>query len=84
MNNLENSSLYLLFSFSVVNRFVQEYGVKRLSAGEALRKVVLNQSQTALAKQIKEYLRAGEAVPDELVAQAIFVSMLDIHCQTRG
>ena len=66
------------------NRFAQEYGVKRLSAGEALRNVTSNQSNTALAKQIEQYLCVGETVPDELVAQAIDVSTLDVQCQTRG
>ena len=66
------------------NRFVQEYGVKRLSAGEALRSVTLHQSKTKLAREIEEHLRLGETVPDELVAQAIDISMLDVQCQTRG
>jgi len=66
------------------NRFVQEYGVKRLSAGEALRSVTLHQSKTKLAREIEEHLKLGETVPDELVAQAIDISMLDVQCQTRG
>ena len=72
------------FYLLVSNRFVQEYGVKRLSAGEALRNVTTYQSQSSLARQIMEFLKTGETVPDELVAQAIDVSILDMQCQTRG
>ena len=55
-----------------------------MSAGEALRKVTTIQSSTALAEQIFEYLKSGEAVPDELVAHAIDISLLDMQCQMRG
>ena len=63
---------------------MKEYGVMRLSAGEALRNVTGNQSKSALAQKILDYMRCGETVPDELVVQAIDVSILNMQCQTRG
>ncbi len=55
-----------------------------MSAGEALRMVTTKQSKTGLAQQITEYLKSGETVPDELVVQALDVSILDVQCQIRG
>ena len=72
-----------LFS-AVANRFVEEYGVVRLSIGEAIRKVLNFQSYTELARQINLHLKAGTTVPDELAVQALEVALLDMQCQTRG
>lgn len=70
--------------FAVANRFVAEYGVVRLSIGEAIRKVLNFQSYTELARQINLHLKAGTTVPDELAVQALEVALLDMQCQTRG
>ena len=70
--------------FAVANRFVAEYGVVRLSIGEAIRKVLNFQSSTELARQINLHLKAGTTVPDELAVQALEVALLDMQCQTRG
>ena len=70
--------------FAVANRFVAEYGVVRLSIGEAIRKILNFQPYTELARQIKLHLRAGMTVPDELAVQALEVALLDMQCQTRG
>ena len=70
--------------FAVANRFVAEYGVVRLSIGEAIRKVLNFQSCTELARQINLHLKAGTTVPDELAVQALEVALLDMQCQTRG
>lgn len=69
---------------AVANRFVAEYGVVRLSIGEAIRKVLNFQSYTELARQINLHLKAGTTVPDELAVQALEVALLDMQCQTRG
>ena len=69
---------------AVANRFVAEYGVVRLSIGEAVRKVLNFQSHTELARQINLHLKAGNPVPDELAVQALEVAVLDMQCQTRG
>lgn len=68
----------------LANRFVAEYGVVRLSIGEAIRKILNFQPYTELARQIKLHLRAGMTVPDELAVQALEVALLDMQCQTRG
>ena len=74
-----------LFVFlAVANRFVAEYGVVRLSIGEAIRKVLNFQSYTELARQINLHLKAGTTVPDKLAVQALEVALLDMQCQTRG
>lgn len=68
----------------MANRFVAEYGVVRLSIGEAIRKVLNFQPYTELARQINLHLKAGNPVPDELAVQALEVASLDMQCQTRG
>lgn len=68
----------------LAKRFVAEYGVVRLSIGEAIRKVLNFQSYTELARQINLHLKAGNPVPDELAVQALEVALLDMQCQTRG
>lgn len=73
-----------LLSTLVANRFVSEYGVVRLSIGEAIRKVLNLQSYTELARQINLHLKAGMTVPDELAVQALEVALLGMQCQTRG
>ena len=72
------------FFVAVANRFVAEYGVVRLSIGEAIRKVLNFQPYTELARQINLHLKAGNPVPDELAVQALEVALLDMQCQTRG
>lgn len=74
---------YFFFA-AVANRFVAEYGVVRLSIGEAIRKVLNFQSYTELARQLNLHLKAGNPVPDELAVQALEVALLDMQCQTRG
>ncbi|KAL9969395.1 hypothetical protein ACROYT_G021608 [Oculina patagonica] len=68
----------------LANRFVAEYGVVRLSIGEAVRKVLNLQPYTELTRQINLHLKAGNPVPDELAVQALEVALLDMQCQTRG
>lgn len=68
----------------MANRFVSEYGVVRLSIGEAIRKILNFQPYTELARQINLHLRAGMTVPDELAVQALEIALLDMQCQTRG
>ena len=81
---LAGTRALILYIFAVANRFVAEYGVVRLSIGEAIRKVLNFQSYTELARQINLHLKAGTTVPDELAVQALEVALLDMQCQTRG
>eukprot|EP00794_Sanderia_malayensis_P000181 gene181-794_t len=69
---------------TLAKRFAEEYGIVRMSAGEALRNITENQTKTQLAQRILEFLKSGETVPDELVVQAIDVSLLSAQCQMRG
>jgi adenylate/nucleoside-diphosphate kinase len=68
----------------VAKRFALEYGIVRLSIGEALRRILDNQKYTELAKQINIHLRTGNTVPDELAVQSLEIVLLDMQCQTRG
>ena len=69
---------------SLANRFVKEFGCVRLSVGEAIRAILNNQSNTALAQEIKQFLFKGKVIPDELAIQCIEISILDVKCQLRG
>ncbi|EDV21496.1 uncharacterized protein TRIADDRAFT_30390 [Trichoplax adhaerens] len=69
---------------TLANRFVADYGVLRLSMGEAIRLVLEKQSTSTLAKEINEYLYVGQTVPDALGIQALENALLNVTCQTRG
>lgn len=75
--------MYLSCS-TVANRFVSEYGLVRLSIGEAMRRVLMEQPKTDLAKAITKHLIKGLTVPDELAVQALDICLMDMRCQTRG
>lgn len=79
-----NIFLYVSLIFPVANRFVAEYGMMRLSIGEAVRFVLNQQSQTELANQINSHLQKGAVIPDELAVRALEVTMLDSKANTRG
>ena len=68
----------------MANRFVSEYGMVRLSIGEAIRFVLNQQSKTELATQLNTHLQTGQTVPDELAVQALELSLLDMRANTRG
>ncbi|XP_035277888.1 adenylate kinase 9 isoform X1 [Anguilla anguilla] len=69
---------------TVARRFASEYGLQRLSIGEAMRSVLANQSQTELANQMRKYLSRGLTVPDELAVQCLDVALMSVVCSTRG
>ncbi|KAK7500075.1 hypothetical protein BaRGS_00008622, partial [Batillaria attramentaria] len=69
---------------TLANRFVEEYGVWRLSVGEAMRHVLTNQPQSELARNMNRCLLRGMVVTEELQTMALEVCMLDMRCQTRG
>jgi hypothetical protein len=74
----------LLTFVPVARRFAEEFGVMRLSAGEALRWVLCNQPNTDLSKCIQSYLFNGFTVPDECTVQALEVVLMSTNCRTRG
>lgn len=69
---------------SLADRFSKEFGTVRLSVGEAIRAVLNNQPNTALAQEIRQYLFKGKTCPDELAIQCLEISILDVKCQLRG
>lgn len=77
-------TIHFSLDSTVANRFVSEYGLVRLSIGEAMRRVLLEQPKTDLAKAINKHLVKGLTVPDELAVQALDVCLMDMRCQTRG
>lgn len=74
----------LMICFAVAKRFADDFGVVRLSIGEAIRNILANQPRTELAKCIQLYLYQGLTVPDECAVQALDVYLMDVQCQTRG
>lgn len=68
----------------MANRFVKEYGLVRLSAGEIVRKILATHSKTKLVQDINDFLKRGLTVPDELTIQALETCLLDPQCVTRG
>jgi len=70
--------------FSVARRFVSQYGVVRLSMGEALRTLLDTQPNTELARCILSFLHKGQTVPDELAVHALEVALIDTKCKTCG
>jgi len=68
----------------VARRFATEYGVVRLSIGEALRTVIDTQPNTELSRCILAFLHEGRTVPDELAVHALEVALMDMKCKTRG
>ncbi|XP_073076898.1 adenylate kinase 9 isoform X2 [Manis javanica] len=69
---------------TVAQKISSEYGLKRLSVGEALRYVLDNQPDTELALMLNWHLHKGVAVPDELAIQALEISLMGSPCDTAG
>ncbi|CAM9615988.1 unnamed protein product [Lampetra planeri] len=69
---------------TIAGRLAQEYGVLRLSAGEAVRTVLATQPGTALAAQLTAVLLSGQAVPDELTTRCLDVVLMQPICHTHG
>lgn len=63
---------------------MKEYGLMRLSIGEAVRQVMMSHAHTALARKIKEHLIHGRTLPDQLGIQALEICLLDPVCTNRG
>ncbi|XP_069866381.1 adenylate kinase 9 isoform X2 [Dipodomys merriami] len=69
---------------TVAKRLVSEYGLKRLSIGEAMRGILNNFPQTELALMLNWHLHKGMTAPDELAIEALDVSMMESVCNTAG
>ena len=68
----------------VANQMVSEFGLMRVTVGEALRYHLAQFPESHLTEQIKSYLLVGETVPDELCVAALERRMLEAECNTRG
>ncbi|XP_062872509.1 adenylate kinase 9 [Trichomycterus rosablanca] len=68
----------------VARMFAQEYGLSRLSIGDAMRAVLNNQGKTELATQMLKHLNQGLTVPEELAIQCLEVVLMNLICSTRG
>ncbi|XP_023564433.1 adenylate kinase 9 [Octodon degus] len=69
---------------TVAKKLASEYGLKRLSVGEALRTVLNHHPETELALMLNWHLHKGMAVPEELSIQALDLSLMDSICNTAG
>lgn len=76
--------LKVLMFFSVAQKISSEYGLKRLSVGEALRYVLNTQPDTELALMLKWHLHKGKTVPDELAIEALEICLMESICNTAG
>ena len=68
----------------MARRLESEYGLLRLSIGEALRLTMESQPRSELSQAIQGHLKKGLTVPDELAVQALEVALMDMRAQTRG
>ncbi|XP_059368551.1 adenylate kinase 9 [Carassius carassius] len=69
---------------TVAQVFAREYGLARLSIGDAIRMVLNNQAKTELANQVQKHLNQGLTAPDELAIQCLEVAVMSLVCSTRG
>ncbi|KAM6148394.1 LOW QUALITY PROTEIN: adenylate kinase 9 [Erethizon dorsatum] len=69
---------------TVAKKLANEYGLKHLSVGEALRTVLSHHPETQLALMLNWHLYKGMTVPDELAIQALDLSLMDSVCNTAG
>ncbi|XP_039093316.1 adenylate kinase 9 [Hyaena hyaena] len=69
---------------TVAKKISSEYGLKRLSIGEAMRYVLNSQPETELALMLNWHLHKGMTAPDELAIQALEISMMESICNTAG
>ncbi|XP_014636645.1 PREDICTED: adenylate kinase 9 [Ceratotherium simum simum] len=69
---------------TVAQKISSEYGLKRLSIGEALRYILNNQPNTELALMLNWHLHKGMTAPDELAIQALEISLMGSVCNTAG
>ncbi|XP_069929809.1 adenylate kinase 9 isoform X4 [Oryctolagus cuniculus] len=69
---------------TVAKKIANEYGLKRLSMGEALRSVLNHHQEAELALMLNWHLCKGKAAPDELAIQALELSLMESVCNTAG
>ncbi|EGV98853.1 Uncharacterized protein C6orf224 [Cricetulus griseus] len=71
-------------SDTIAKKLASEYGLKRLSIGDALRSILSNHPETELSLMINWHLHKGMTVPDTLALQALDISLMESVCNTIG
>lgn len=61
-----------------------KYSLKVISVGSAVRHILDNQKETALARTILDRLAGGGVVPDDLAMAAVLVQLSAPQCHTSG
>lgn len=74
----------MIFFLLVAKRLEKEFGVVRLSIGEAIRRVMSTHAHTKLVKQIEEYLLNGFPLPDELAIETLQMFLMEPVCHNKG
>ncbi|XP_047415472.1 adenylate kinase 9 isoform X3 [Sciurus carolinensis] len=69
---------------TVAKKLAGDYGLKRLSAGDALRTILNNHAETELGLMLNWHLHKGMVAPDELTVQALDLALMDSVCNTSG
>nr|XP_030738705.1 adenylate kinase 9 [Globicephala melas] len=69
---------------TVAKKISSDYGLKRLSIGDALRYVLNHQPDTELALMLNWHLHKGMTAPDELAVQALELSLMESISNTAG
>ncbi|XP_025715077.1 adenylate kinase 9 [Callorhinus ursinus] len=69
---------------TVAQKISSEYGLRRLSIGEALHYVLNSQPDTELALMLNWHLHKGMTAPDELAIQALEICLMESICNTAG
>lgn len=68
----------------MAKKLAREYGLKRLSIGDALRTILNNHAETELGLMLNWHLHKGMVAPDELAIQALDLALMDSECTTTG
>ncbi|XP_014663121.1 PREDICTED: adenylate kinase 9-like [Priapulus caudatus] len=69
---------------NVARKFAEEYGLVRVSVGDAMRHVLEVLPKSDLAINLREHLCQGLTAPDELAVQALEVMLTGSRCQSHG
>ncbi|KAL6091489.1 hypothetical protein STEG23_032300, partial [Scotinomys teguina] len=69
---------------TVSKKLASEYGLKRLSVGDALRSMLNHHPESELSLTINWHLHKGMTVPDGLAIEALDISLMESVCNTIG
>nr|XP_034380594.1 adenylate kinase 9 [Arvicanthis niloticus] len=69
---------------TVAKKLASDYGLRRLSVGDALRGLLINHPDSELSVKLNWHLHKGMTVPDELAIQALDIALMESVCNTIG